>query len=252
LTAIAIELLNVYGKQGKKTIDLLPLSLGEDILWKTLKSFQEDGDIVPLEEAILINNVKYRRRMILDAIHDDPLKFLDVLLIARHNKDLETSHYATTTISHSQRSYQLQIQELSVAVENDPGNVELIDVYIQKLEEYIKSGLLEKFLLKKQRIMLSKALEKKLALIKNNKDTLIRKVRNDIELGDYVSASAAGDALKQYWRDDEQTWIEALRICVEGNDKEKLQETIQEIRQLKIDWTKHGREQVRSWLKGEM
>jgi hypothetical protein len=250
LAAIAIELLNIYDKQGKKHIDLLPLTLGEDILWKTLKSFQEAGDIVPLEEAILIDNVKYRRRMMLNAIHDDPLKFLDVLLIARHNKDIETSHYATTTISHSQRRFQLQIQELSVAVESDPGNRELVDEYIEKLEEYIESGLLEKYLLKNQRIMLSKALDKKLTIKKNDKDALIKKIRNEIELGDYVSAFASSDVLKQNYPDEEQAWIEAIRVCVEGNDRKKLQETIHEINELNIDWTKQGKEQISSWLKG--
>jgi hypothetical protein len=250
LSAIAIELLNLQDKQGTKPIELLPLTLGEDILWKTLKSFQETGDIVPLEEAILINNVKVRRRMMLDAIHDDPLRFLDVLMVARHNKDLETSHYATTTISHSQRKYQLEIQNLSVEIESDPENLELVDDYINKLEDYIESGLLEKYLLKNQRIMLSKALEKKLALIKNDKDALIKKIRNNIELGDYVSAFATGDVLKQSWPDDEQTWIEAIRICVEGNDRERLLETIQEIQQLNLDWTSQGREQISSWLEG--
>jgi hypothetical protein len=154
LGALVIEILNRKEKQGKKPIGLASLTSGEDILWKSLKKFQEKGDIVPLEEAMTINNVKIRRRMMLDVIHDDPMKFLDAVMLARHNKDIETSHYATTTVSHLQRTYQIQIQNLAVEVENNPDDVKLLDSYISKLEDYMESGLLEQYLLKNQRIML--------------------------------------------------------------------------------------------------
>ena len=97
ITAITIEALNIWNRQASKPIELEPLTLGDDILWVTLKSFHESGDIVPLEEAILINDVKVRRRFMLETLYTDPLKYLDVLNIAKYNDDVETSHYATTT-----------------------------------------------------------------------------------------------------------------------------------------------------------
>jgi hypothetical protein len=98
--------------------------------------------------------------------------------------------------------------------------------------------------------MLSKAIDKKLATIKNDRLSLIKKIRNDIELGDYVSAFASSDILKRAWANDEETWIEILRVCVEGKDRERLMETIQEMNQLDIDWTPQGKETISSWLEG--
>src|ERR1051326_3830389 len=60
LVALIIEALNISGEQGKKPIEQEHEDFEEDILWKALQSYQEKGNIVPLEEAILINDVKTR------------------------------------------------------------------------------------------------------------------------------------------------------------------------------------------------
>ena len=74
LMALTIGLLNISGEQGKKNLDLEPLTPDEDILWKTLKSYHEKGNIVPLEEAILIDDVRTRRKFMLETLYEDPLK----------------------------------------------------------------------------------------------------------------------------------------------------------------------------------
>jgi hypothetical protein len=58
------------------------------------------------------------------------------------------------------------------------------------------------------------------------------------------------DLLKKYWPEDEQTWIEAVHVCVEGKDSNKLCETLDEIQHNKIIWTEQGIEQITPWLKG--
>lgn len=247
--ALIIELMIVSGRQGKMHVDLEPLNLGDDILWKTLKSFHEKGDLVPLEEAILINETKVRRRFMLETLYSDPYKYLDILNVAKFNDDIETSHYATTTISKAQKDFQLSVQKLAVEVENHPENMAVLDSYIEILGKYIKSGLLEEHLLKNLRLVYSTILDKKLHKVKSDKKALIEKLRNNVELKDYVAAFETSDLLKKNFPEDEETWIEALRVCVEGNDAGGLQETINEIRRNNIVWTKQGREQVSPWLK---
>ena len=247
--ALIIELMIISGRQGKTSVDLDSLSLSDDILWKTLKSFHEKGDLVPLEEAILINETKIRRKFMLEILYSDPYKYLDILNIAKYNDDMETSHYATTTISNAQKDFQLSIQKLSVEVENHPENVAVLDSYIEILGKYIKSGLLEEHLLKNLRLVYSTILDKKLHKVKTDKKTLIEKLRNNIELKDYVAAFETSDLLKKNFPEDEETWIETLRVCVEGNDTVGLQETINEIRRNDIVWTRQGRDQISPWFK---
>ncbi len=250
LVASIIEWIYYSGNQGEKIDEILLPPLEDDILWRTIKNHHETGNIVPLEEALLINENDTKRRMMLSALYDDPLKYLDLLFVASHNEDVETAHYATTTISHSQRSFQIEIQRASAAIEKDPENPKLLDSYIGLIERYINSGLLEEYILYNQRIIYSKALERKLEIQPNDKVTLMKKLRNHIELKEYGTASRIGDQLKNLWPEDEEVWNEILRVCIEGKDKEKLRETIDAIKKTPILWTRQGKEKINLWIAG--
>ncbi len=248
LTGLAVELLVLSGEEGTRPIDMEPAQLEDDILWKSLKKVDEEGNLIPLEEALLINDYKTRRELILDTLYDDPMKYLDILLVARHNDDVETSHYATTVISNAQRNFQLNIQKLSYEVGQHPNNLELIDKYIDTLNGYIESGLLEEYLLKNQRITLSNVLDQKLAIVPQDKETLILKLRNHLALNEKFEAAEVVEQLKKYWPKDEQTWIEAIRVCVESHDREKLKEIVDEIEDREINWSFAGKQQVDQWV----
>lgn len=252
LLAITVEWLNISGRQGKRKAELIPPEVEEDILWKTLKNKREDADIVPLEEAILIDDLKTRRKIMLQTLYDDPHKYLDVLMVAKHNDDIETTHYATTTISHSQRQFQLAVQKYARSVDESPDDIDLLDKYIATLDEYIGSGLLEEYLLHYQRLHYAKVLDRKLSKVGPDRDTLVKKLRNSLKLKDYVSAYQVSEYLEDYWPEDEQTWIEALRTCVEARDQKKLEETLARVKHNKVEWTKQGKEQVDFWLKGAL
>lgn len=250
ILALVIEFMNLTRKQGTGKPGLETLGLDDDILWTTLTNVQEKGDLVPLEEAVLINEVKIRRRSMLETLYADPLKYLSVLNTAKYNEDIETSHYATTTISKAQKDYQLSIQKYAVELERQPNDLVVLDAYVDALGKYIQSGLLEENLLRNLRIVYSQVLDKKLARERKDKQTLVEKLRNAVELHDFTCAYDVGRLLKEYWPEDEQTWIEILRVCVEGKDGTALKRTIEEIQNRKIIWTDHGRELVNLWVKG--
>lgn len=248
--AIIIELINSKKKQGKQTLDLHKFFLDDDAYWKAINNRQEDENIVPLEEAMTINDEKVRRKLMLETLFDDPLKYLDVLMIARKNEDIETAHYASATISKIQSGFQREIQRSAFAVENNPDDIILLDHYIDALEKHIESGVLEDYLLRRQRIIFARALDLKLDQNKKDQETIIKKIHNSLQLGDFSTAYEASNLLKINWPQEEETWVEAVRVCVESKDKARLKETIDEVRQTKIGWTKHGKEQVAPWLSG--
>lgn len=245
---LTIEWMMRRGKQGQRNVDMERLTLDDDILWKTLKSSQEKGDLVPLEEAILIDDVKVRRRSMLETLYTDPFKYLDVINVAKYNDDIETSHYATTTIAKAQKDFQLAIQKHALEVERHPNDSQVLDDYIEILRKYIYSGLLEEHLLRNLRIVYAKALDRKLVMCTDDKNTLKEKLRNAVELKDYAAAFDVSQVLRKNWPEDEQTWIETLRVCIEGNDQVQLNDTIVEMRQKTILWTAEGMQQVALWI----
>ncbi|MDO9545178.1 MAG: hypothetical protein Q7J07_00315 [Pelolinea sp.] len=224
------------------------LTLSKDIYWKSIKKRKEAQNVVPLEEALIINDRQTRKELIFETLLEDPMKNIDILLLARENNDVDTAHYANTTIAKIQRDFQLKVQKLAVDHEADPNDAELLDNYIETLGNFIDSGLSEAFLLKRQRIVYADLLDKKIDLDSLGKDTLRKKIKNCLALKDINTAMEANDILKNNFPEDEQTWINALRISVAGHDALRLKETINEVNSRNIGWSLSGKEQISTWV----
>ena len=248
LSALTADFVGITNQHIKDPDPIKTFSLSEDIYWKSIKKREEAQNIVPLEEALIINDRQTRKKLILEMLLDDPMKNINILLLARENNDVDTAHYANTTIAKIQRNFQLQVQQLSVEHEAEPDDIIVLDRYIEILGNFIESGLSEAFLLKRQRIAFADLLEKKISLDGWNKKTLLKKIRNCLALKDLNGAIQANEILKKNFPDDEQTWINALRISVDGHDAVLLEETIDEIKRRKISWSSTGKEQVSTWV----
>ena len=126
LSALTAEVINHRYTSHKEPDSIETLSLSEEVYWKSIKKRDEAQNIVPLEEALIINDRQTRKKLILEMLLDDPVKNIDILLLARENNDVDTAHYANTTIAKIQRGFQLQVQQLSVEHESDPENISIL------------------------------------------------------------------------------------------------------------------------------
>jgi hypothetical protein len=249
LLAITIALLYRVNHPGTRPVELESVRGERDTFWASLASARNDDAAVPLEEAILLNDRDTRRQAVLSTFRADSFKYLDVLMMARNDEDVDTTHYATIQITKIQRRFQLALQRYALRSEEEPHNLELLDAYIDLLGTYLDSSLPEKSLLRHQREVYAGLLDRRLALAGDDRGTLVKKLHNCTDIGeDYSCALEVIGQLKAKWPNDEQTWIETLRTFVEWKDAGQINETIQAMQTHKIRWTRWGREQVSSWV----
>lgn len=246
--AFLIEYLLASHHSADVNVDMAEMTLGTDIYWKNLRQSMEDTNVVPLEEALVINDVRTRRKILLDTMFTDPSKYLNLLAIARQNEDPETTHYATTTISKIQSAFQLELQQTAVAHEANPEDPDILQNHIDVLIRYIDSGLLEDYLLTRQRQLLGTLLDRRLAQDPNNRLALVEKLRNHTILGQFNQAQEVSNHLIANWPDDESTWLESLRFAVESKDSVRLDNLRKTLRGLNIAWSRAGYDQVHQWL----
>ena len=64
---------------------------------------------VPLEEAMVVNDEKVRRKLIVDVLNHDPKRHIDLLKKASMADDTELSHFATTAMMNIQSDYEEKI-----------------------------------------------------------------------------------------------------------------------------------------------
>ncbi len=249
LMALMIDRLMVLDKAGHKPVDMEELHLGADIYWKSIKKPDENKDVVPLEEAIAIDDFKIRRKILLDSLFQDPKRYLSVLMAARYNDDVETTHYATSTISKIQRDYQLSISELEARYKKRPSHNTLL-AYISVLQEYIETGLLEESLLLKQRGKFADLLKLQLMEDPTNFGAYISALHNLLALNDQEEAKGLVEMLITKWPSNENTWIEALKYANHFGDHQMYEQVEKVINgdRNSVDWTREGTHAVEPWL----
>ncbi len=249
LLAITIDLMHVFGRPGSRPLELEALKLEQNVYWNTIEEPQEDPSVVPLEEAILINDKHTRQEAVLSTFSRDAFGYLDVLLRAREDVDTDTTHYATIRITKMHRQFQLALEQCAIQHDKNQQDMLMLDKYLNLLEEYIASPLPDALMLGRQKQTYARLLDKKLALVRNDHDTMLRKLRfSIISKENLANAEALAGQLKQHWPEDERTWIESLRLCVERHDRKALEATLQEMQSAPVSWTREGRATVAPWL----
>ena len=248
LTALIAEIINRMKDKIGDVGEIETVKLEKDIYWKTIRKETQSENIVPLEEALIINDRQTRKKLVMEMLLDDPMKNIDILLLARENKDVDTAHYANTTIAKIQRDFQLQVQKFAAAHETDLDNLQVLDNYIDLLGKFIDSRLSEAYLLHRQRLIYASLLDEKINISGWSKDILQKKFENAIALDDLNNAIETNKIMHENFPDDEQTWINELQICVAGHDTSRMQKTIETIREKDINWSSAGEEIVSLWI----
>ena len=228
---------------GRKPPDADWLAQQEERHRINIVSYGNVESTVPLEEALLINDPHKRRNLMMNILRSDPMRYLDLLLIARYNDDTETAHYATASIMEIQRQFQLELQSYQLELSKESASFEIHQQYIRLLSRYCESGLLEGQLLRRQQLLLRGALEQALAL-EDDPEILRIKVSNCLALQDAQEAKRTATQLIDTYPHDENAWLEGMRVYTETRDQEGMRKLLKRIQDEKVDLTTTGREHL--------
>ena len=120
------------------------LRVNEEIYKNIFQAVSDtDKKIVPLEEALLINEPRVRRELIMDVLNDDPEEYMDLLKQARMNEDVEVVHYAITAMVELSKEYDFRLQKMEKLYAASPDDPEILEQYCDFMEEYLNQGILE-------------------------------------------------------------------------------------------------------------
>jgi len=101
-------------------------------------------DVVPLEDALIMDDSKAKRGVIMDVLMSGETdNYIPSLNKARENRDVEVAHYASTAMAELSRNYELELQRYSSLYNGNKGDVKILDEYINFLEQYLNTGMVE-------------------------------------------------------------------------------------------------------------
>lgn len=208
---------------------------------------ESDQEIVPLEEALLINDPELRRKLIMNILNDDPSQYREVLEQAQMNEDVEVVHYAITAMVELSKENDNQLQKLERQYAGAPDDPKILDAYCDFLEEYLKQGSLEKQIEQMQRIQYAQLLEKKLKQ-KKTLHTCVCLVDNYMKLQEYNEAGRILEFMDAFWHRSEEYWVRRIWWLADQKMGEELKRSVRQMKEEHIYLSSESKEALALWV----
>lgn len=249
LVVLLIARSAVFG-DDLKDATLEALRINDDMHRSMLVQGREGDDgVVPLEEALIVNDPGDRRRLMLSMLTEDPDAYLAQLQAAKLNDDVEVAHYAATAVAQISKESDLKLQQLERAFKTDP-SAQNLNAYCDYLGTYLASGLAEGRVAQIQRQQYARLLARRC----EREDGLALRVRYVTALADAGEVDEAEDVAERLVADapDEQdVWMLCLRLAVLRHDGEMVQRVIDAVDKQHVYLSAENRERLAFWREGE-
>lgn len=212
----------------------------------------EDADmmsaqVVPLEEALLLNDAEVRHNLMLNILYKNPTEYLEMLQRARNSDDTEVIHYATTMMMEVLTEYEKKLQYYDREYKKTPDDRELIWEYIQYMQEFIHSklvtGNLEKVYRKKMALLLDSYMSGQKKLGRG----IFITIENYLALGEYEKAHQYLELAKKEFPEDERLFRLYGHYYDARKEYHKLQEMVHHIKENHIYMSREGMEWLTFW-----
>lgn len=207
-----------------------------------------DAGVVPLEEALIVNDSSDRRRLMLSMLTEDPDAYLAQLQSAKLNDDVEVAHYAATAVAQISKESDLKLQQLERAFKTDP-STENLGAYCDYLGTYLDSGLAEGRVEQIQRQQYARLLARRC----EREDGAALRIRYAAALADADELDEAEAVIMQLVAevpDEQEAWMLCLRLAVMRCDGEAVQQVIDAIDNQHVYLSAENREKLAFWRDG--
>lgn len=210
---------------------------------------EADASVIPLEEALIVNDPADRRRLMLSMLTEEPDAYLAQLQAAKLNDDVEVAHYAATAVAQISKESDLKLQQLENAFKTDP-TAHNLNEYCDFLGEYLDSGLAEGRVAQIQRQQYARLLARRC----EREDTFGLRIRYAAALADIDQideAQAVTDQLVLDVPEEQEVWMLCLRLAVMRRDGDEVHRVIDAIDKQHVYLSAANREELAFWRNGE-
>lgn len=203
--------------------------------------------VVPLEDALLLNEAGVRRELIMDVLNDNPGEYMELLKKARMNDDVEVVHYAITAMVELSKDYDYRLQQLEKRYARHPEDPAILAEYCDFLEEYLDQGILEAQMEQMQRRQYIQLLQKRKKQ-RAELHTSILLTENLLKLKAYAEAYEELQFMREHWYRREEYWILYVKYCAEQKQGRALAQALSEMKREHIYLSSKGKEALALWL----
>ncbi|WP_102275136.1 PLD nuclease N-terminal domain-containing protein [Cytobacillus massiliigabonensis] len=220
-----------------------------DILQKI--DVEKETSIVPMKDALLLNDNQTKRRMLMNLLKNDTFNHIEILQTALQNDDSETSHYAAAAIQDIKGKLLNAIAQMEFQLEEYPNDLKLLISFGQVIKNYLNTGFLDDRTEKRYRYQYTQILERMIEIDPNEKKYYIEKINCDLDLGELKTAEKYCRIFLDQCSNEEESYFMAMKLYYSMKNQIKFQEVLLLLRQSSVRLTPQGLSKIRFWLHGE-
>ncbi|MDD6325205.1 MAG: hypothetical protein PUA72_06430 [Lachnospiraceae bacterium] len=235
------------GADNVRQADVEKLKVNEERYKNIFVSQETKEQVVPLEDALLLNEAGVRRELIMDVLNDNPGEYMELLKKARMNDDVEVVHYAITAMVELSKDYDYRLQQLEKRYARHPEDPAILAEYCDFLEEYLDQGILEAQMEQMQRRQYIQLLQKRKKQ-RAELHTSILLTENLLKLKAYGEAYEELQFMREHWYRREEYWILYVKYCAEQKQGRALAQALSEMKREHIYLSSKGKEALALWL----
>ncbi|MCG8501151.1 MAG: hypothetical protein MJB12_12170 [Firmicutes bacterium] len=215
--------------------------------------FMKEINVVSLEEALIVNENKTKRRIVLDALKEKADMYIDHLNLAIYDEDTETSHYAASGLMNLKRKFDLSLQEMALRYEKEHNDYETASAYATILGNYLKSGLIEEVHEKKYQSVYLDVLTN---LVDQNETEKIEEqyfmelINCALDLQEYERAERYCEQYLARYSDSENAYLVYIKLYFRQNRREKMFDMMQKMQHSLTTVSKEAKNIIAFWTGG--
>ncbi|WP_066055656.1 hypothetical protein [Robertmurraya korlensis] len=240
----------------RKETDALPewLLRREQYDDKVLMSpnIQTETNVIPFNDALILNDNKTKRTMLIDLLKGQFQQNIDALELALQSDDSETSHYAATAVQHTKRELINQMRTIEAQLDEEEEDYSLLSIYRDTLKQYIRIEFLDAQTRKKYLYSYLQTLTKLIQLHPTHKDkNYIEKINTAITLDEHQLARETAEQFITYFPKDEDAYFYAMKVHFHMQNEFEFKQIMNQLRVTDINLSPSRLSQLRFWLQGE-
>lgn len=204
-------------------------------------------ELVPMEEALLLNDIHSRRKQLLDVLKSDMSKYPAMLKMALSNEDTETSHYAAAGIVEIKRKLLQSVQESKSQYESSRDRSSLI-AYAYALKAYQGSGLLDETSARKAMEVYQGIIKEAMEYQSLDSEFFIDCINYEIDAGRYELAGLHCKRFMEEHRQEEQPYVMYLKLFYQSGDRERFRDMLKLVEGSTISLTCDTWRIIKFWM----
>lgn len=223
----------------------------EDFVLKT-PDIEEETNIIPFHDALILNDNKTKRKMLIDLLKGEFLQRVDALELALQSDDSETSHYAATAVQQAKSDLLKDMRKLEGQLDTNKNDVFMLETYRDLIKHYIKIEFLDERTRRKYTHKYIQTIDRLLEQGPGNDATnYLEKMEAALYLDEYQIALETAEQFFTLFPEEEEAYFALMNVHYKMKNKAEFQRIINQLRSTNIKLSPDKLNQLRFWLQGE-